>query len=172
MLIAFYVGMLASLREKSQTMDEGVHLAGGYTYWSYNDYRIHPENGNLPQRVIALPLLLGNYKPPATDGELWRTSDKWRLSWQWLYQLGNDAEAMIQRGRAASGLLAVVLGVLVWAWARQLFGLIGGMISLLLYVLDPSILANGALMTSDTACARFTSGSSWSSPAPGPGGAV
>ena len=161
-LIAFYAGMLASLREKSQTMDEGVHLAGGFTYWRFNDYRIHPENGNLPQRVAALPLLLGNIKPPATDDKLWRTSDKWRLSWQWLYQLGNDAEAMIQRGRAASGLLAVVLGVLVWACARQLFGPIGGMISLLLYVLDPSILANGALTTSDMACALFFFAATWS----------
>src|SRR5437870_5327887 len=50
-LIAFWLAMLASLRGTSQTYDEGVHLTAGYTFWRYNDYRLNPENGNLPQRV-------------------------------------------------------------------------------------------------------------------------
>ena len=55
-LIAFWVGMLASLAGTSQIYDEGGHATAGYSFWRYNDYRLDPENGNLPQRVIALPL--------------------------------------------------------------------------------------------------------------------
>lgn len=159
-LIAFWVGMLVSLAGTSQTFDEGVHVTAGYTFWRYNDYRLNPENGNLPQRVMALPLLPGHYDFPA-DNDLWRTSAKWAFTWQWFYQLGNDAAAMTQLGRACIGLLAVALGGLVWAWSRQLFGPLGGMLSLLLYVFNPSILANGALMTSDTASALFFFAATW-----------
>ena len=63
-LIAFWLGMLASLLGTSQTFDEGVHVTAGYTFWRYNDYRLNPENGNLPQRVMALPLLAGQYAFP------------------------------------------------------------------------------------------------------------
>lgn len=154
-LIAFWLGMLASLRDKSLTLDEGAHVSAGYAFWRYNDYRFNPENGNLPERLMALPLLFGDYKFPESNGEIWRDSKKWDLTWKWFYELGNDADAMVRRGRAASGLLAVALGVLVWAWSRQLFGPVGGILSLLLYVLNPTVLANGALMTSDTAGALF-----------------
>jgi hypothetical protein len=161
LLIAFWIGMLASLRGTSPTVDEGVHLSAGYTFWRYNDYRLNPENGNLPQRVMALPLLFGDYKFPATDSDIWRGTNKWELTWQWFYELGNNAGEMTRHGRAAMGLIAVALGLLVWLWSRQLFGPLGGLLSLLLYVLNPSILANGGLMTSDTASALFFLAATW-----------
>ena len=42
---------------KSMTFDELAHLTGGYSYWMLDDYRLHPENGNLPQRLGALPAI-------------------------------------------------------------------------------------------------------------------
>jgi hypothetical protein len=161
-LIVFWTGLLFSLREKSLTLDEGVHVSAGYAFWRFDDYRLNPENGNLPERVMALPLFFGDYKFPPANSDPWRNSDKWTITWQWFYQLGNDADEMTRYGRAAIGLLAVGLGALVWTWSRQLFGAVGGMLSLLLYVLNPSILANGALMTSDTAAALFFFAATWS----------
>lgn len=161
-LFVFWFAMLASLRSKSQTYDEGAHAAAGYSYWRFNDYRLDPENGNLPQRVIGLPLLFGNYTFPDTNSDAWRRGDEWEIPNQWFYMLENNAQRMIQVGRAASGLMAVALAFLVWRWSRYLFGPVGGMLSLILCVLDPSILANGALMTSDTASALFFLGATWS----------
>lgn len=146
--------MLASLRDKSLTSDEIVHATAGYTYWKFNDYRLNPENGNLPQRIMALPLLWG-FRFPSTESAAWRTSDEWAMGDEWFHRMGNDASSMLARGRAASGLMAVALGALVWLWSRRLFGPMGGLVSLLLFVLSPTILANGALMTSDTACGLF-----------------
>src|SRR5256714_7295904 len=161
LLLSFWVVMLLSLRHTTMTSDEGAHAAAGYTYWRFNDYRFDPENANLAQRVMALPLLFGNYKFPPLDRYFWQPAQAWKLAWQCFYDLGNDADAMARRGRAACGLFAVALGFLVWRWSRQLFGPIGGMISLLLCVLNPSILANGALMTSDTAAALFFLAAIW-----------
>src|SRR5438093_11832642 len=77
-LFGFWFAMLASLRSKSQTYDEGAHAAAGYTYWRFNDYRLDPENGNLPQRVIALPLFLGKYRFPDTNSGAWRSATNGR----------------------------------------------------------------------------------------------
>src|SRR5207244_6711191 len=160
-LLGFWFSRLAILRGKSQTYDEGAHAAAGCSYWRFNDYRLDPENGNLPQRVIGLPLFLGNYTFPDTNSDAWRRGDEWAIPYEWFYKLGNDAERMTQLGRAASGLIAVALGFLVWRWSRHLFGAVGGMLSLILYVFDPSILANGALMTSDTAASLFFVAATW-----------
>jgi hypothetical protein len=161
LLIFFWLFMMASLRHTSQTADEGIHAVAGYTYWRFNDYRLDPENANLSQRVMAVPLLLGNYKSPPLDSDAWRTADEERLAWQWFNDPDNDIDAMDFRGRAACGVLAVLLGILVWQWSRRLFGIAGGLISLGLYVFNPSILANGALMTSDTAAALFFLAGIW-----------
>ncbi len=64
---------VGSKRRESTTSDELVHLTAGYSYWK-NDYRLQPENGNLPQRWAALPTWLGapNFRR-WTSNEYWRT---------------------------------------------------------------------------------------------------
>lgn len=154
-LATFWGFMLSALREKSLTSDEIVHATAGYTYWKFGDYRLNPENGILPQRVMAVPLILGDYRPPSTASEEWRASDEWGVAELWFHQQGNDLPSMLRRGRGAIGVLTVLLGALVWYWARRLFGPVGGMLSLLLFVASPIVLANGALMTSDATCSLF-----------------
>jgi hypothetical protein len=163
-LALFWAGLLGSLGRKGVTYDEMAHLTAGYSYWRFNDYRLDPENGNLPQRLMALPLVLGGdqFRFPPTDSAAWRAADEWALGSQWFHQMGHDQSAMLFRGRAVMGLLAVALGALVWLWSRGLFGPRGAMLSLLLYVLSPIVLANGALMTSDTATALFFLAAVWS----------
>jgi hypothetical protein len=161
-LAAFWLVIVAGTRDQSLTFDESGNAAGGFTYWKFNDYRFNPENGNLPQRVFGLPLVCRRDRFPATDSEEWRTAEKEGWARRWFYQLGNDAEAMALFGRAASALFAVGLGAVVWLWARKLFGPLGGLLALLLCVLNPAILANGALMTADTAGALLFLASTWS----------
>jgi len=160
-LALFWAVMLASLREKSLTFDEVAHAAGGYSYWHFGDYRLQPENGQLPQRVAGLPMALSIAPFPAPEKAAWADSEVWRLGYQWLFKSGRNTDGLTMWGRALCGLFAVALGALVWVWSRRLFGPAGGMVSLLLYVMNPTILANGALMTSDMAAALFFTASSW-----------
>ncbi len=161
LLLAFWLLMVASIWDKSLTYDEGIHLAGGYTYWQFNDYRINAENGNLPQRVMALPVLLSGYRFPSTDQTAWHRSDGWKLGDQFLHDMGNDLHGMLWKGRAGIALLAVALALVVYLWSRRLFGPTGGLISLLLCMLSPTVLANGPLMVSDVAGALFFLLSTW-----------
>ena len=58
LLLALFAWMAASVsREHSTTADEIFHVTSGYSYWTLGDYRLQPENGLLPQRWAAPPLL-------------------------------------------------------------------------------------------------------------------
>jgi hypothetical protein len=160
-LLLFWLFMVASLRDKSLTFDEVVYAAAGYSQWHYGDFRLQPENGQLPERVAGLPLELSLPPLPPPDKAAWKDADQWQIGGQWLYRSGSDAESLGADGRMACGLFAVALGALAWAWSRRLFGPFGGMTSLLIYVLNPTVLANGALMTSDMATALFFLASAW-----------
>jgi 4-amino-4-deoxy-L-arabinose transferase-like glycosyltransferase len=73
--------------------------------------------------------------------------------------------ALAGRGRALSGsqelflarlpslLLGLLLGGLVWSWARELFGVWSGALALFLYTFCPNILAHSHLVTTDIATA-------------------
>ena len=48
---------VTAISGKTNTFDEIAHLTAGYGYWTAGTYHLNPENGNLPQRLAALPLL-------------------------------------------------------------------------------------------------------------------
>ena len=78
-LLAFHGGLaFVSARQKSPTFDEVAHLTGGVSYWRFNDYRLQPENGNLPQRLLALPVAFADFTFP-DNPQAWQQSDVWTL---------------------------------------------------------------------------------------------
>ena len=155
LLALFWVMAVTGVLEKSMTYDELLHISGGVSYWKYNDYRIHSENGNLPQRWAALPLVFGGFEYPADGYGFWHISNAWATSQHFFQKMGNDVDVMLWRARAMMAVMAVGLGVLIWAWARRLFGPAGAMVSLVLFCFSPSFLAHGALATSDLAASLF-----------------
>src|SRR6185295_5044903 len=64
LLVAFGAMAWTATREKSPAYDELAHLTAGYSYWLTGDYRLHPENGVLPQRWAALPMLVSQPQFP------------------------------------------------------------------------------------------------------------
>jgi hypothetical protein len=155
-LLALYYAMAVSaVSQKSMTFDEMAHLTGGYTYWKFGDYRLHGENGNWPQRLGALPAVLGGASFPRLDQPAWTSSNIYVLGDQFLYFSGNDAGGLLARGRALMALLGVGVGALVYAWSHRLVSPLGAWVSLILFVFGPTFLAHGPLVTSDMAAAFF-----------------
>lgn len=154
LLAAHFTIAVGSKRNHSTTSDEIVHLTGGYAYWALRDYRIQPENGNLPQRWAALPAFLAGAAFPSLDTRPWRESHGWILGHQFFYGTGEDHFPRLMAARAMIALFSVGTGLLVFAWSRHLFGLTGAWLSLVLFAFCPTFLAHGALATSD-ACMTF-----------------
>src|SRR5262245_15187546 len=89
LLAVYYVLAWSAAARKSLTFDEMAHVTAGYTYWAFNDYRLHPENGNLPQRLGALPSMLATVSFPKLDQLAWTSSNVYAIGDQFLYSSGN-----------------------------------------------------------------------------------
>ena len=134
---------------KSTTSDEIAYLTAGQAYNTLGDYRMQPENGNLPQRWVALPLTLAGTPLPATSAPAWRQADVWVFGHEFFYRPGAKSDRWLLAGRAMIAVFSVATGLLVFFWSRKFFGWRGGFLSLALYAFCPAFLAHGALATSD-----------------------
>ncbi len=146
---------ISASMQKSATFDEPGHLTSGYTFWVTGDYRMNDPAGVVSCKLMALPLLAENYKFPPIPQNAWMQCDVWTLGHQFLYEMGNDGNAILLRSRATIALFSVVLGLLVYLCSRKFFGLAGGMLSLILYAFCPAFLCNGALATIDLMASLF-----------------
>ncbi|MBI1372772.1 MAG: hypothetical protein GC159_08430 [Phycisphaera sp.] len=141
---------------QSHTFDEPTHMVGGYTYWRLNDYRILPENGNLPQRFFAIPSAIrGGYELPPHDQGVWRRGAEWTLVLQFFYTLGNDYESFVFSARCMAILLSVFVLIVVWVWTKRLFGPEAALLALTVATFSPTMLANASICTSDMAVTLF-----------------
>lgn len=137
------------------TADEPVHVTAGYSYWKFNDYRLQPENGTLPMRVAALPLLAQDLRWTEPGDPDWERSLTFRLGRQFFFELGNPLDDMLLASRTAIALFGVLAVWLTWRWTQGLFGPVAGWTAILLAAFCPALLAHGGLATSDiaiTAC--------------------
>ena len=140
---------LYSITNKSATADEGIHLTGGYSYWAFNDYRLQPENGNLPQRWGAIPLMFQNLNQFDRDHPFWKRGDVWQMEWIFLYNIGNDPYWMLFTARAMMILGAIIGCFILFRFSTSIWGYGGGLLSLVLCCFSPDVLAHGRLITSD-----------------------
>jgi hypothetical protein len=147
---------------KSGTFDEFAHVTGGYSYWTLNDYRVQPENGNWAQRIVALPAVASDTRFPSLDQPAWERSDFWAISDQFFFGGANDADALLRRARMVVALVGAALCLLVFFWSRRLWGYTGAWVTLILFAFSPTVLAHGGLATSDIIATAFFVGAAWS----------
>ena len=144
-----------SIRAKSMTYDEVAHLVGGASYWETGDFRLYPEQGMLAQLWLAVPLHVSGTAFPSLEQPAWGSADSWVIGDRFVYDSGNDPDAMLRSARRMILVVGVLLGLLVYAWSRRLFGPVGGFVSLVVYTFDPNVLAHARLATSDVTAALF-----------------
>jgi hypothetical protein len=161
-LLAFYFIMAVSAsRQKGPAFDETDHLAAGYNAWLNHDFSLDPGNGDFVRRWATVPLLFSKPAFPSLSDPNWRKAQSFGVGYKLLFELGNDPAAILLQCRCMVALLGVVLGALVFACSRRLFGDLGGIISLTLFVFCPHMLAYGALVTTDLAFALALLASTW-----------
>ena len=153
-LLLLFIGLaLSAVEQKSPTLDESFHLLAGYSHLKWRDFRINPEHPPLAKLMAALPLLLldTNDAPLSReerDEVETNVEHGWRLANRWLFS-SNDAETIFRYARLPMLLVGALLGLLVFAWARELYGLTAAFAALTFYVFDPNMLAYAPLVHTD-----------------------
>ena len=151
LLLLMAANLLASISRKTITNDEIVHIPAGYYHLVAGEFQLNNEHPPLIKMWAALPLLFVQPdEPPApkTEAEnfMERTWGFHERFWQ-----ANRArfETVTFWPRAMMVPLTLALGVIIFIFARKLFGEVAAVISVGLYVLEPTVLAHGRIVHTD-----------------------
>lgn len=152
-LLALHGGLaVQSLWRKSTTFDEVTHLPAGLAQVATGEVWLNPQHPPLVKLLAGLAASTLSPRLPLEEPSYgWRR--EWDFGRQVLYQGGNDAMALLRRGRLPVVALSVVGGLAVFLWSRRRFGDAAGLASLTLYALSPTVLAHARLVTMDAAVA-------------------
>lgn len=137
-----------SVVQESQIIDEGVHLTAGYSYLMNKKVEINPEHPPFVKLLSATFIFPMSPKFPWKDLS---SSEQWDLAKQFFYDLGNNADLLLFWGRLPVMFLSLLLGWLIYAWAKKIAGYQAGLFALVLYIFDANILAHSRYITTDIA---------------------
>jgi len=156
LLISMLILEISSSLKESQTIDEGVHLAAGYSYLMKNDFRMNTEHPPLIKEIAALPLvIINNRLEQPFNQPSWTEYNQWQFAKDLIYYNNLSADTILFLGRLPIMLLSLLLGFFIFRWSRELFGTTAGIFSLILYCFSPNILAHSKYVTTDLGLALF-----------------
>jgi predicted membrane-bound dolichyl-phosphate-mannose-protein mannosyltransferase len=142
--------LLYSVKHESLTFDEGDHIFAGYMSLKHHDFGLNPEHPPLVKMIAAVPLIGMDLHEPQLQNRYFK--DEAYLSGRdFIFQ--NDHEKVIFRARITASIFALLVAVISFLMAREIFGAGAGFIALALIVFEPNFLAHGALVTTDTGAA-------------------
>ena len=147
--------MLHASRTDSAIMDEQAHIPAGYGYVSQLDYRLNPEHPPLVKALAMLPVLMFVQPTFPINNAAWTTevNGQWDMGTAFLYNSGNNANAIIQVGRVMPILLTILTIILVYFLARRFVGKLWALLPTFLFALDPTVLGQGHYVTTDLGAA-------------------
>ena len=159
LVAAFLLQSFFASRIKSPVYDEPAHIAAGLSYVETGEFTANPQHPPLLKEMSGLSLLLGGVRWPdsAAARQLIQGSQpglEWPVGNAIIAANGPD-KAMFW-ARLPFILLAALLGILLYAWGREMVGPTAALGALFLYALDPTLLAHSYLVTTDTGLAAFT----------------
>ena len=148
--IASFSLMLWASRTDSAIMDELAHIPAGYGYVHNLDYRLNPEHPPLMKALAMFPVLFLNPTYP-TQNPAWTTevNGQWDMGTAFLYESGNDANAIIQTARIMPILITILTIIFLFLLARGLMGDWWALLPTALFALSPTVLAHGHYVTTD-----------------------
>ena len=144
--------LIASAWNDSAIFDEVAHVAAGYSYVTEFDARLNPEHPPLVKALAALPLLFRRDIAFPIDTAAWESGidgRQWEQGRIFLYDSGNDPDAILFWMRLPVIGLAVLLGWLLWRWMRTRYGSAAAGVALLLFAAFPTVLVHARFVTTD-----------------------
>ncbi|MBI1387780.1 MAG: hypothetical protein GC154_04975 [bacterium] len=154
-LLAHTLILYHSASQKSATVDELSHLAGGLYAITTGDFRITRVDPPLQNVICAGFAAAMNHYQLDYDNECWHKG-LWNGSGDRLMEANpENFHQLLMSGRMGSIALSVFLLGIVFFWARELWGFHPAFCVLLLAAFEPNLMAHGRLVTTDAATISF-----------------
>ena len=148
--------MVTEAVQQSPTIDEPVYVGTAVVYAQQHSLRYNPEHPPLGKLAMAAGLAFEHATlDPAYN------QNQTLLGRHLLYESGNNPFRVMLAARLPMIVLTLLFGLVVFGFARDLAGPGAGLVGLVLYVVDPDVLAHGSLATLDVPAAGFLLTSFW-----------
>ncbi|HYN96075.1 MAG TPA: phospholipid carrier-dependent glycosyltransferase [Pilimelia sp.] len=156
LLAAMAAGMVTAAAEQTPTIDEPVYVGTAVVYVQQHSLRYNPEHPPLGKLIMAAGLA---FAEPRLDPAF--TGTQGDVGRHLLYESGNDPWRLMLLARLPIIVLTLLFGLVVFAFARDLVGPVGGLVALALYAFSPDLVAHGSLATLDVPAAGFLLTAAW-----------
>jgi dolichyl-phosphate-mannose--protein O-mannosyl transferase len=152
LLVAMSLQMLAIISRKNITIDEIVMIPSAYYHLAAGNFQLVNEHPPLAKIFAAVPLLFvqpNEMQPDQIKAAPYSPDAKW--AYQESFWEGNKDrfEAISFWARVPMIALAVILGLLIFQFARELFGPRAAVLAVALFSLEPTVLAHGRVVQTD-----------------------
>ena len=152
LLLALHAGLaLWGAVRNSVTFDENFHLPSGVLIARHGELRVSAVNPPLVKALCGWAALAAGARIPTAeamgDGEQGRVGEAFMRANADRYHRVFVAARTVVIG------LSLLLGLVVWRWARRRFGPRGGLLALAFYAFAPEALAHAGVVTLDLATA-------------------
>jgi len=147
-VIIFISLCVSSMRDDSATWDEPTHIGSGYMALKTGEDKLNPEHPRLFKQISAIPLLFLKLKIPSTP-DFNQKVNPVGFGVDFLYNQEVDADKILFISRLPSILIALLMMIFVFKFAKNLYGGLAGFLALCLFIFDPNILAHSRYVTND-----------------------
>jgi 4-amino-4-deoxy-L-arabinose transferase-like glycosyltransferase len=153
LVVLLFAQCMVTAKRDSVNWDESQHLYSGWLSWTHADFGFNPEVPPLIKMWDALPLLHRQIHQPAYLSQPFK-QEGFGLGQKFLAMNGIDRTLLPARFMAS--LLTVMLAILLFVAAREMFGMAAAVFALALFTFDPNFLAHGAYVTTDIGASLTT----------------
>ncbi|MGX4687891.1 ArnT family glycosyltransferase [Streptomyces sp. JNUCC 63] len=156
LLAQMAVAMVTAAAEQTPTIDEPVYVGTATVYLHEHSLAYNPEHPPLGKLLIAAGVAVAG---PHFDASF--TGNQGMVGRHLLYESGNDPWRLMLWARLPVIVVTLLSGLVVFAFARELTGAVGGLAALALYAFSPDLIAHGSLATLDVPAAGLVLTSAW-----------
>ncbi|WP_200827346.1 phospholipid carrier-dependent glycosyltransferase [Thermomonospora echinospora] len=156
LLAEMAAAMVTAALKQTPTIDEPVYVGTAVVYLQQHSLRYNPEHPPLGKLLIGSGAAFAR---PRLDPAF--TGSQEAVGRHLLYESGNDAGRLMLLARLPVIVLTLLFGLVVFAFARDLTGPVGGLAALALYAFSPDVIAHGSLATLDVPAAGLLLTSVW-----------
>src|SRR5258705_12572076 len=150
-IVLFAIHLALTSHANTVTWDEPDHIYSGYMSWK-GDFGLNPEHPPLVKFVATVPLLLMQLNVPEMQDRPYRLQT---VLGGRDFIFHNDADKIVFRAQMAASIFTLLLLVIAFLATREMFNTTAGFLALGLLLFDPTLLAHGALVTTDAAQSCF-----------------
>jgi len=159
-LAAFIILQLSLLGRRSMMVDDTIHIPSGYSYLKTHDFRLNEEH---PPFIKALSAIGTEHVQPELplDSEGWTNAAEPgdpddgtdTFCGDFFHRNADRFQQIIYWARLPVIFVPIVLTVVLWAFARSLFGDLAAILSVFFFLSEPNVIANSNFVQDDISSA-------------------